>query len=92
MTSRPSRGVTRAMQRALFALPEPDRAIFMRHRFDGWGYARIALYLGIAIAEVERGVARELLTLDATARSGRRSGHRHGGCICAWLRTKLPQG
>jgi len=93
MVQPPPRRVLRAMQRALDALPDPDRTIFVRHRFDGWDYARIALDLGIGIAEVERGVARAILALDAAAaQAGRRSGRCHGGCICAWLRAKLPQG
>lgn len=93
MSPKPSRPVVRAMESALAALPDPDRTIFVRHRFDGWAYARIALDLGISMPEVERGVARAILALDAAARlTGRQSGHRHGGCICAWLRAKLPQG
>jgi len=93
MDQPPPRRVLRAMQRALEALPDPDRTIFARHRIDGWDYARIALDLGISMTEVERGVARAILALDAAARqAGRRSGCRHAGCICAWLRAKLPQG
>lgn len=93
MDQPPPRRVLRAMQRAFDTLPDPDRGVFLRCRFDGWDYARIALDLGISMAEVERGVARAILALDAAAaQAGRRSGRRHGGCICAWLRTKLPQG
>jgi len=93
MDQPPPRRVLCAMQRALDALPDPDRTIFARHRSDGWDYARIALDLGMSMAEVERGVARAILALDAAARqAGRRSGHRHGGRICAWLPAKLPQG
>jgi len=89
MTPKPPRHVLRAMQRALDALPDPDRAIFLRCRFDGWDYPRIALDLGITVAEVERGLARAIVAL---VQAERRSGRHHGGRICAWLRAKLPQG
>jgi len=65
----------------------------VRHHLAGWDYARITLDLGMSITEVERGVARAILALDAAAwKAERRSGHRHGGCIWAWLRANLPQG
>ena len=67
MAQPPSLRVMRAMQRALDALPDPDRTIFIRARFDGWDHARIALDLGICIAEVERRIARAILALDAAA-------------------------
>jgi len=90
---KPSRRALRALRRALAVLPDPDRTIFTRHRFDGWDYARIALDLGMSMAEVERGIARALLALDAAARqAGRRSWRIRAGRICAWLRVKLPQG
>lgn len=93
MVQPPPRRVLHAMQRALDTLPDSDRTIFIRVSFDGQDYARIALDLGISVPEVERGVARAILALDAAARqAGRRSGCRHAGCICAWLRAKLPQG
>jgi DNA-directed RNA polymerase specialized sigma24 family protein len=93
MDQPPPRRVLRAMQRALDALPDPDRTIFARHRFDGWDYALIALDLGMSMPEVERGVARAILALDAAARqAGRRSWRIRAGRICAWLRAKLPQG
>ncbi len=93
MEQPPPRRVLRAMQRALDALPDPDRTIFIRVRFDDQDYARIALDLGMSMPEVERGVGRVILALDAAARqAGRRSWQRHSGCICAWLRAKLPQG
>lgn len=89
----PYRAVRRAMQRALDALPDPDRAIFIRVRFDDEDYRDIALDLGISEREVERGVARALRALH-TAACGveRRSDDRRCGRICAWLRGKLPQG
>jgi len=93
MDQRPTRHELRAMQQALDALPDPDRTIFVRHRLDGWDYARIALDLGIGIAEVERGVARAILALDAAvAQAGQRSGCLRRGCICGWLRARLPEG
>lgn len=93
MVQPPPRRVVRAMRRALDALPDPGRAIFIRVRFDDQDYARITLDLGMSMPEVERGVARAILALDAAARqAGRRSGRIRAGCIYAWLRAKLPQG
>lgn len=93
MDQPPSRRVVRAMQRALDTLPDPDRAIFILVRFDDQDYARIALDLGMSMLEVERGVARAILALDAAGRQvGRRSWRIRAERICAWLRAKLPQG
>jgi DNA-directed RNA polymerase specialized sigma24 family protein len=93
MAPMPSRRVLLSLRRALVALPDPDRTIFARHWVDGWDYHQIALDLGLSVPEVERGVARAILALDAAVRqAGRPSWRVRAGRICAWLRAKLPQG
>ena len=93
MNAQPPPRVMHAMQRALDALSDPDRTIFMCCRLDGWDTARIALDLGIAIAEGEPGLVRAILALQAAARRpGRRSWYRRVGRIGAWLSRNLPQG
>jgi len=93
MTPKPPRRVLRAMQRALDRMPDPDRAIFVRVRFLGEDYRCIALDLGLSVPEIERGLVRALIALDAAARSAERRRFRSRFApVCAWLRAHLPQG
>lgn len=92
MPRKPS-SVLRAMRRTLAGLPDPDRTIFMRVRFDDDSYERIARDLGLTVAEVERGVSRALLSLHAAAtRAKRRELPVRIARFCAWLRGHFPQG
>jgi RNA polymerase sigma-70 factor (ECF subfamily) len=54
-----------AAMRAVVADMDPvTRAIFVRHRLDGWPYERIARERGIGAAEVEWHIARAIAALD----------------------------
>ena len=53
----------RRLRHALNAMPEPERAVFERARFQELDFVAIAAELGIGIDEVERRLARAMAHL-----------------------------
>jgi len=55
-----------ALRRALATMPDSDRAVFDRARFDGLDYEQIAAELDISVDEVERRLVAGMLHLIRT--------------------------
>lgn len=57
-----------ALRRAFATMPESDRAVFDRARFDGLNYEQIAAELDISLEEVERRLVAAMLHLIRMAK------------------------
>ena len=53
----------RKLRRALDTMPEPERQVFARARFEQLDHVAIAAALGLSIREVERRLASAMLHL-----------------------------
>ncbi|MEG3124889.1 sigma factor-like helix-turn-helix DNA-binding protein [Sphingomonas sp. GB1N7] len=52
------------MERAMLALPRLTQEIFLAHRLDGLGYAKIGRIVGLTPRQVERHVTRTMVHLS----------------------------
>lgn len=51
------------LERAVAAMDEPTREVFLMHRLESLGYPEIGERLGLTVAEVERHIAAAMLHL-----------------------------
>jgi RNA polymerase sigma factor (sigma-70 family) len=59
------------LMRAIKALPERRRAVFVMHRFEGMSHPAIASSLGISVSGVEKHIAAAIVQLAAAIGTGR---------------------
>ncbi|WP_175488005.1 RNA polymerase sigma factor [Sphingomonas sp. NFR04] len=60
-----------AMQRAVTALPEAQRAVFQLCAVEGLAYPEVGARLGISTAEVERLLGEAVIAVDRSLRGAR---------------------
>lgn len=58
------------MQEAIRALPEPTRSVYRMHLLAGLDYLEIGAALALSTAEVERHIARAVVSIDRALRDG----------------------
>ena len=73
------------IERALAALPRRTREIFLAHRLDDMGYAKIADITGLSISQVERHMAKAICQIGRYARGDERTAWQR------WRQEHLPR-
>ena len=73
------------IERALAALPRRTREIFLAHRLDGMGYAKIAEITGLSIRQIERHIAKAIFQIGRYAEGDERTAGQR------WRQKHLPR-
>ena len=73
------------IERALASLPRRTREIFLAHRLDDMGYAKIADITGLSVSQVERHMAKAICQIGRYAEGDERTAWQR------WRQEHLPR-
>lgn len=73
------------IERALAALPRRTREIFLAHRLDDMGYAKIADITGLSLRQIERHMAKAIFQIGRYAEGDERTAWQR------WRQEHLPR-